>query len=70
MYLVFHNSHSVFVLIKHAAFNLRSGGFFLVGGGGGVGNEMGRRTPDRRLTSINCYSNLMEGASISHTYLT
>ena len=68
MYLVFHNSHSVFVLIKHAAFNLRSGGFF--GGGGGVGNKMGRRTPDRRLTSINCYSNLVEGASISHTYLT
>ena len=67
MYLVFHNSHSVFVLIKHAAFNLRSGFFF---GGGGVGNKMRRRTPDRRLTSINCYSNLMEGASISHTYLT
>ena len=34
MYLVFHNSHSVFVLIKHAAFNLRSGVFFGGGGGG------------------------------------
>ena len=33
MYLVFHNSHSVFVLIKHAAFNLGSG-VFLWGGGG------------------------------------
>ena len=38
MYLVFHNSHSVFVLIKHAAFNLRSGVFFWGGGGGGKQN--------------------------------
>ena len=44
-------------------FNLQSSSFFL--GGGGWGNKKGRRTPDR---SIKYYSNLMEGASISHTY--
>ena len=64
-YLVFQNSHSVFVLNQYLTCNQA---FFL--GGGGGGDKKGRRTPDRRLTSIKCYSNLMEGASISHTYLT
>ena len=40
MYLVFHNSHSVFVLIKHAAFNLWSGVFF---GGGRGGKQNGKK---------------------------